>query len=688
MVTQTRIVTLPSKPAIKTPTTAARDVQLAVNNIRERLHLIEEALNSGVEATRQLGMQVDSSVSAADLAALQQQVNQLQNDVTIIENTMASLQAETPTDVYVDGAFIATRHALNFLSGGGIRVTGADDPLRERVDIFFNALVDLHLILDAERARLVLRGRNVGMFLGVLLPTSRGHITVRGRETQFRVGPYIGVDPVRLLIRGRNLMMRLGIEKITQRGKLIVRGRTLIMGTGPVIERAALRVRGRDVQFGLTHGLFESVQRSQIVVRGRDLTWNLRHNLFEPVERSRILVRGHNNAWQVQEPVQRSRLLVRGRNVTMATTANVALPVTRAGLRVRGRDVTMNVSTNVFNRNWADQSNSGMIFFPGPNTYVPKADGTITGSTAGELWAAQSIGVIHVRGYFTSPALPVGSPSAITGPFDIQDRVHFTGTTTNAAGMVWFQADSPANNVLQNGYVIDMTQQLGVFRFIKTVAGSGTLINSTPLAGGNVTNTVRCTHDGNGNYEVFIDGTPKFTVLGERTFTSGIVGILWFCNPANGQGHVSYQAIYNYTQQTARYWRINISAINGGSNVAVADFEWHLNVGGLRVAPSTVAASNSTVAAASNANDLNFITQWETAWSGSAQWLYADFGSGQAIGIRELKLSCGSASGANAKMPSAFTIEYSNDASSWTVVKTVTGATGWSGSEQRSYTIQ
>jgi len=145
-----------------------------------------------------------------------------------------------------------------------------------------------------------------------------------------------------------------------------------------------------------------------------------------------------------------------------------------------------------------------------------------------------------------------------------------------------------------------------------------------------------------------------------------------------------------------RYFRINITDNVDGSGFT--------HVGELQIMVSTTAYPTSDMTAASSPSPLVAAASTESsggeAWHGFdgsntaewvsdgvvvPQWLRIDLGSGNEIVATSAKIT---ADNANAgRMPKDFTIEGSNDASSWTVLTTVTGETAWGSEETREFTF-
>ena len=140
-----------------------------------------------------------------------------------------------------------------------------------------------------------------------------------------------------------------------------------------------------------------------------------------------------------------------------------------------------------------------------------------------------------------------------------------------------------------------------------------------------------------------------------------------------------------------RYWRIYISATRDGTIPTLTELGLRTTPGGTSVATGGVAAASaefSGFAPAGNGFDRNFTSAW-TAPSGPPHWLRYDFGAGNDQDIVQFEVrnvyhqnhnSIGSS-------PKDFLFQYSDDATSWTTVLTVTNQTGWNYDETRLYTL-
>lgn len=463
------------KPSITNPRPpAARDVVLAVDNIRQRIEALEAVVTT-LQST------------PADTSALQAQIRTLRTDLAALTTRVAALEQLVPTDFYVDGTLIGTRHAVNFERGAGITITGTDDTSNERVNIRFDAT-----------------GVNL------TLPVTRGAIDVRARDVTLALGRFIDVTRARLIVAGRNLGLSLSSDTLlaVERGTITLAGRSVGLSLSSNLQlpvaRGALRVVGRQV--ALARGI--PVARAALRAAGRDV-------VVAPSQTINI-------------SVSRAQLAVAGRSVQAIIPTT--LTVERAAVRIKGRDVVL--SPFDFYRNFGDFSTANLTVYKG----------TVDAST-GELVGTPTSGSVHERVYFD--LLPPGSPSSISGAFDISCRINCNGSGTAIAAVTMFsQGDDGTQNLFQNGYWVDIFSTS--LRFVEATGGGGSVLNSASISGSHTgIHLLRITNDGAGNWEVFWDGVSKFTLSSETTYTSGRFGLLFFANPGPVSSFVDYGI--NYT---------------------------------------------------------------------------------------------------------------------------------------------
>lgn len=144
-----------------------------------------------------------------------------------------------------------------------------------------------------------------------------------------------------------------------------------------------------------------------------------------------------------------------------------------------------------------------------------------------------------------------------------------------------------------------------------------------------------------------------------------------------------------------RYWRINVSATNSSTyGPQISNFE--LRVGGVDQIPTMTGSTTSgvtvtpssefsaTYAGWKTCNDANGSTDFWDGNSPSNAQLEVDFGSGNTVDIDDYTVAA--AIGAQSTWaPNSWTLEFSDNGTDWTVWDTVSGETGWTGNESRTY---
>ena len=152
--------------------------------------------------------------------------------------------------------------------------------------------------------------------------------------------------------------------------------------------------------------------------------------------------------------------------------------------------------------------------------------------------------------------------------------------------------------------------------------------------------SVRARHDAN-------NGTPK-----DWTLEYSDDGSSWetahTVTNETGWADGEQRAFSNPYAGAHEYWRLNITANNGRSTINIAE--------------------------------ILFGAPWE-----DRTWLQYDMGVGNALSVAEYAVRA--RSDANNGTPKDWTLEGSNDLSSWTVLDTVSNETGWSNGEMRVYTV-
>jgi len=135
---------------------------------------------------------------------------------------------------------------------------------------------------------------------------------------------------------------------------------------------------------------------------------------------------------------------------------------------------------------------------------------------------------------------------------------------------------------------------------------------------------------------------------------------------------------------THEYWRLNISAVDGSTLIQIGEMEYHDSIGGANKSTNALgtATAHQESTAATNAFDEDNGTGWLS--NVIPGWLRFQFDT--PIDVVEYSIQLLTA-GFLDRIPKDWTLGYSDDGSSWTVVDTVTGETGWSSGEIRTFAV-
>jgi hypothetical protein len=136
-----------------------------------------------------------------------------------------------------------------------------------------------------------------------------------------------------------------------------------------------------------------------------------------------------------------------------------------------------------------------------------------------------------------------------------------------------------------------------------------------------------------------------------------------------------------------RYWRIRVIDTEDGSSARIAKLELRGSSGGADLTGSGTAFTAGTATGADNAFDNNAGTYW---YSGDGidvlpEILGYDFGSGDDETVVQVAITADNSTGGGDYAPEDFTIQYSDNGSSWTTAATVTGESPWSDGETRTF---
>jgi hypothetical protein len=139
-----------------------------------------------------------------------------------------------------------------------------------------------------------------------------------------------------------------------------------------------------------------------------------------------------------------------------------------------------------------------------------------------------------------------------------------------------------------------------------------------------------------------------------------------------------------------RYWRLYITAAQSSAETDLAEFYLCTTVGGASVATGGTASADTTFSGTyvpANAFDGNNTTSWASASTAMPHWLQYDFGAGNAKDIVQWGIQSIFTSGYSQYTPKDFSLQYSDDGTTWTALDTIVGAVGWTGTESRMFTV-
>ncbi|GLX96458.1 discoidin domain-containing protein [Herbidospora sp. NBRC 101105] len=136
--------------------------------------------------------------------------------------------------------------------------------------------------------------------------------------------------------------------------------------------------------------------------------------------------------------------------------------------------------------------------------------------------------------------------------------------------------------------------------------------------------------------------TQTLTVQGSadgNTFSTVVASANYTFNPATGNS-----VTINFGSATHRYWRVNVTANTGWPAAQISEFEIYAtdgggNTGGNLASGRTMSGSSvSQNYVASNANDNNQATYWESNNNVFPEWLQVDLGASTSVNRVVLKL--------------------------------------------------
>lgn len=140
---------------------------------------------------------------------------------------------------------------------------------------------------------------------------------------------------------------------------------------------------------------------------------------------------------------------------------------------------------------------------------------------------------------------------------------------------------------------------------------------------------------------------------------------------------------------THRYWRINITAVNGSTIAGLQEIEMRATSAGADQTGAGTALSSTDFGGAfvkGNAFD-NGVAEWASAFGpGFPQWIGYDFGAGVDIVEFTIKSRTTDAVNGPLQAPNRFSLDWSNDLVTWNTVWSPSAQSGWGLGETRTFT--
>jgi hypothetical protein len=142
------------------------------------------------------------------------------------------------------------------------------------------------------------------------------------------------------------------------------------------------------------------------------------------------------------------------------------------------------------------------------------------------------------------------------------------------------------------------------------------------------------------------------------------------------------------TPATNRFWRIYVTTVQSGTQLAIAELSMASTPGGANLCTTSADALASSVLnsgyATAYAIDGNPSTEWAPVGGLPAWWAY-DFGAGGGPSIREVKITARNDSYVF-QAPIDWELQVSEDFETWTTVQSFISAT-WTAGEQQTFEV-
>lgn len=136
-----------------------------------------------------------------------------------------------------------------------------------------------------------------------------------------------------------------------------------------------------------------------------------------------------------------------------------------------------------------------------------------------------------------------------------------------------------------------------------------------------------------------------------------------------------------------RYWRINITSVDGGDRIGLSEVEFFdVTTGGTDLSEglgANMSASSTSEGGAWDTVDNNNNSEWVT--TSFPAWLKIDFGAGNDKEVKRFSLRTQRV--LPNRTPKEFTIQWSDNNTDWTVASAYENQTGWTEFEKREFSV-
>ena len=139
--------------------------------------------------------------------------------------------------------------------------------------------------------------------------------------------------------------------------------------------------------------------------------------------------------------------------------------------------------------------------------------------------------------------------------------------------------------------------------------------------------------------------------------------------------------------ESAAYWRVNVTAVHGGSYISIQEIEMRATIGGADQCTGGTASSSSDLSVdhdAENAFDNGAASESWISNAAAPGWIQYHFASAVVVSELSIKAESGYLIGLNCS-PKDFSLQYSDDGAAWADSFVVVATPAWSSSETRTF---